>query len=112
MSCESATVSFRTEAGVAEDEPWTVVDSAELSNTLPWRKVRWYKSQRHYSGMYWSATMRDHMVYESRLELARLIFVAWWNLMTDVGRMADPPAGRAAGLELTQVTRSPLAATR
>src|SRR5215472_12190197 len=74
MSVELATVSFRTESGVAEDDSWTVVDSAVLSNTVPWRKFRWYKGQRHYSGVYWSATMRDHVVYESRLELARLIF--------------------------------------
>lgn len=74
MSAESATVSFRTESGVAEDESWTVVDSTVLSNTAPWRTFRWYKGQRHYSGAYWSATMRDHVVYESRLELARLIF--------------------------------------
>jgi hypothetical protein len=66
-------VSFRTESGVAEGESWTVVDSAVLSNTVPWRTFRWYKGQRHYSGLYWSATMRDHVVYESRLELARLI---------------------------------------
>jgi hypothetical protein len=74
MSAELATVSFRTASGVAEDEPWMVIDSAVLSNTVPWRTFRWYKGQRHYSGMYWSATMRDHVVYESRLELARLIF--------------------------------------
>jgi hypothetical protein len=74
MSAESATASFRTESSVAEDESWMVVDSAELSNTVPWRTFRWYEGQRHYSGTYWSATMRDHVVYESRLELARLIF--------------------------------------
>lgn len=74
MSVEWATASFRTESGVAEDKPWPVVDSAELSNTVPWRTFRWYKGQRHYSGMYWSATMRDHVIYESRLEMARLIF--------------------------------------
>ena len=74
MSAELATVSFRTESGVAEDEPWTAVDSAKLSNTVPWRTFRWYRGQRHYSGMYWSATMRDHVIYESRLELSRLIF--------------------------------------
>ena len=75
MSAELvATVSFRTESGVAKDESWTAVDSAVLSNTVPWRTFRWYKGQRHYSGVYWSATMRDHVVYESRLELSRLIF--------------------------------------
>jgi len=73
MSAELATVSFRTESGVAEEESWTVLDSAMLSNTVPWRTFRWYKGQRHYSGfpgLYWSATMRNHVVYESRLELA------------------------------------------
>lgn len=74
MSAVLARVSFRTESGVAEDKPWASVDSALLSNTVPWRTFRWYKGQRHYSGIYWSATMRDHVVYESRLELSRLIF--------------------------------------
>jgi hypothetical protein len=74
MSADLATVSFRTESGVAEGEPWLAVDSAVLSNTVPWRTCRSYKGQRHYSGMYWSATMHDHVVYESRLELSRLIF--------------------------------------
>ena len=74
MSADLATVSFRTESAVAEGEPWLSVDSAVLSNTVPWRTFRSYKGQRHYSGMYWSATMRDHVVYESRLELSRLIF--------------------------------------
>ena len=74
MSADLATVSSRTESGVAQGEPWMVVNSAVLSNTVPWRTFRWYKGQRHYSGMYWSATMRDHVVYESRLELSRLIF--------------------------------------
>jgi hypothetical protein len=65
VSDEFATVSFRAESGVTEDESWTVVDSAVLSNTVPWRTFRWYKGQRHYWGVYWSATMRDHVVYES-----------------------------------------------
>ena len=43
MSAELATVSFRTESGVAEDESWMVVDSAVLSSTVPWRTFRWYK---------------------------------------------------------------------
>ncbi len=73
MAAELATVSFRTEFGVAEAEFWTDVDSSALSTTVPWRTFRWYKGQRHYSGSYWSATMRDHVVYESRLELSRLI---------------------------------------
>lgn len=45
-----------------------------LGSALPWRTFRWYHGQRHYAGTYWSATMRDHVIYESRLELARLLF--------------------------------------
>lgn len=32
-----------------------------------------FRGQRHYSGWYWSSTMGHHVVYESRLELARLL---------------------------------------
>ena len=39
----------------------------------PWRTFRWYFGQRHYSGTWWSSTMRDHVIYESRLELSRLL---------------------------------------
>jgi hypothetical protein len=39
MSAKLATVSFQTEFGVAEDEPWTLVDRARLSNTVPWRRL-------------------------------------------------------------------------
>lgn len=29
---------------------------------------------KHYSGTFWAATNRGHVIYESRLELARLLF--------------------------------------
>ncbi|WP_200419834.1 TnsA-like heteromeric transposase endonuclease subunit [Streptomyces sp. Y2F8-2] len=45
-----------------------------MEAATPWRTFRWYKGQKHYSGVYWSATVRDHVIYESRLELARLLF--------------------------------------
>lgn len=38
------------------------------------RTFRWCKGQKHYSGTYWSATAGDHVIYESRLELGRLLF--------------------------------------
>ncbi|UPK66551.1 TnsA-like heteromeric transposase endonuclease subunit (plasmid) [Rhodococcus pyridinivorans] len=39
---------------------------------LPVRKVRSHPDRRHYAGMFWSATNRGHVLYESRLELDRL----------------------------------------
>ncbi|MEV5730763.1 TnsA-like heteromeric transposase endonuclease subunit [Streptomyces pharetrae] len=59
---------------MVEDEPWESTGSATLAAVTPWRTFRWYKGQKHYSGTYWSSTMRDHVIYESRLELARLLF--------------------------------------
>ncbi|MFC8838675.1 TnsA-like heteromeric transposase endonuclease subunit [Streptomyces griseoincarnatus] len=40
----------------------------------PWRTFRWYMGQMHYSGSYWSSTQSDHVIYESWLELARLLY--------------------------------------
>jgi len=67
MSTELAAVSFRTESGVSVDVSWAAVDSGTLSSTVPSRTFRWYKGQKHYSGTYWSATTRGHVIYESRL---------------------------------------------
>lgn len=47
-------------------------DARQLADAKPWRTFRWYQGQRHYSGVYWSATDQAHLIYESRLELARL----------------------------------------
>lgn len=74
MSAELAMASFRAGSGMTEDMPWAAVDSARLADALPWRTFRWYDGQQHYSGSYWSATMSGHVIYESRLELSRLIF--------------------------------------
>ena len=74
MSSELTTANFRTGSGVTEDVPWTAVDSVMLAGAVPWRTFRWYNGQQHYSGSYWSVTMGGHVVYESRLELSRLIF--------------------------------------
>ena len=49
------------------------VSSVALFHAAAWRTFRWYFGQRHYSGTYWSATQRDHVIYESRLELANLL---------------------------------------
>lgn len=59
---------------VAEDLEWESAPLDLLRDARPWRTFRWYKGQRHYSGTYWSSTVRDHVIYESRLEMARLLF--------------------------------------
>jgi len=54
--------------------PFASTSVEMLANSLPWRTFRWYYGQRHYSGTYWSATQQAHVIYESRLELTRLLF--------------------------------------
>jgi hypothetical protein len=65
--CRSVT---GAEAELAPVGALEVLSSGEVA---PWRQFRWHRGQAHYSGLYWSATTGDHVAYESRLELARLL---------------------------------------
>ncbi|WP_405219038.1 TnsA-like heteromeric transposase endonuclease subunit [Agrococcus sp. Ld7] len=68
-----AEVRYLTEDDESIDTTLAKVDLARLARARPVRRVRSYARQRHYSGLYWSFKNRDHVVYESRLELARLL---------------------------------------
>ena len=69
----SAVVSYRPAAGEQRSVSAKDASPTALFRAAPWRTFRWYFGQRHYSGTYWSATERDHVIYESRLELANLL---------------------------------------
>jgi hypothetical protein len=67
-------VSVRGADGSAvESRSWDTVPLEALVSAMPWRTFRWHLGQRHYSGTFWSSTQRDHVIYESRLELAMLL---------------------------------------
>jgi hypothetical protein len=70
---DGARVSFRDAAGKEFSTDLAVVRVKQLAAGRPWRVFRWRQGQAHYSGWYWSATTGGHVVYESRLELARLL---------------------------------------
>lgn len=64
----------RRSDGVESVVDWGDVAPEELVDTAaPWRTFRWYHGQKHYSGAYWSSTERALVIYESRLELSRLL---------------------------------------
>lgn len=68
-------VLFRNkETLVEQSTDWGLATSELLSSAAPWRAFRWHRGQRHHSGTYWSATEHAHVIYESRLELARLLY--------------------------------------
>jgi hypothetical protein len=73
VELESAVVSYRPTAGKERSSSARKVSSDAVLGGAPWRTFRWYFGQRHYSGTYWSSTQRDHVIYESRLELANLM---------------------------------------
>ena len=69
------TVSYRRSDDLSEvTREWPSAGIDELAAAVPWRSFRWYRGQRHYSGTYWSSTVGCHVIYESRLELSRLLF--------------------------------------
>jgi hypothetical protein len=60
----------------SEDVSTVLLSSAEPAmwdEAIPWRTFRWYFGKCHYSGAYWSTTEAAHVIYESRLELSRLL---------------------------------------
>jgi hypothetical protein len=70
-----ATVSVRNKETLAEySTDWGLATTDLLSQAMPWRTFRWHRGQKHYSGTYWSSTEAAHVIYESRLELARLLY--------------------------------------
>ena len=73
MGATVARVSFRDSGGEVIHSDLVSVSPVALAAGRPWRTFRWHHGQAHFSGWYWAATMRRHVVYESRLELARLL---------------------------------------
>jgi hypothetical protein len=73
VDLSSAAITYRPAAGEQRCVAAGEVSSPALFRAAPWRTFRWYFGQRHYSGTYWSATEREHVIYESRLELANLL---------------------------------------
>lgn len=66
-------VCYRRGDGQCVDTSLGRVPFGDVLAGMPVRGLRAYRGRRHYSGWYWSATTGRHVVYESRLELARIL---------------------------------------
>jgi hypothetical protein len=66
-------VSVRLPDGAVSEGPLRLVTAGQVVAAGPWRSARSARGQAHYPGYYWSATSGGHVIYESRLELARLL---------------------------------------
>ena len=65
--------SVRLRDGTVSERPLRQLAAGEVVAAGPWRAARGARGQAHYLGYYWSATSGGHVIYESRLELARLL---------------------------------------
>ncbi|MFF8593913.1 TnsA-like heteromeric transposase endonuclease subunit [Streptomyces sp. NPDC015220] len=72
-SQESATASIRYEDDSVRSVEFGQLRRGSFDGSVPWRQVRSAKGHKHHPGEYASATTRGLVVYESRLELARLL---------------------------------------
>lgn len=70
---DGVTVSLRMVDGSRPSRPLWDVQGRQVVEAIPWRAARSARGQRHFPGFFWSATMSGHVIYESRLELARLL---------------------------------------
>jgi hypothetical protein len=84
----SAVVAFKPAAGGEERAVFADTTVNALLDVLPWRTFRWFKGQKHYSGAYWSATERRHVMYESRHEHSFLLLA---DFAPSVERIAAQP---------------------
>ncbi|WP_331758366.1 TnsA-like heteromeric transposase endonuclease subunit (plasmid) [Nocardia sp. NBC_01377] len=73
VSDSDVAVRFRMDNGEFVDMTLRRLPFDDVLAGKPVREFRWWKGKRHYSGWYWSSTTGGHVVYESRLELARIL---------------------------------------
>ncbi|WP_327370734.1 TnsA-like heteromeric transposase endonuclease subunit [Streptomyces sp. NBC_01217] len=69
----SPTASIRYVDGSTREISFAQLRLGDFTESEPWRRVRSVHGMTHYSGDYASATTGGQVVYESRLELARLL---------------------------------------
>ncbi|HEX3389627.1 MAG TPA: TnsA-like heteromeric transposase endonuclease subunit [Streptosporangiaceae bacterium] len=77
--------------------PLRLVQARQVIAAVPWRKTRSARGQAHYPGYFWSATMGGHVIYESRLELARLLLADFNRDVTAIAAQPFLLQARVAG---------------
>ena len=77
--------------------------AADFVGSVPWRRFRSRHGQAHLSGSYWAATTGGHVIYESRLELARLLLADFDPDVVDIYAQPCRIAVRRAGWQRRHV---------
>jgi len=84
VGLDETQLSYRHADGSQRTVALDRIRAQELATASPWRTFRSYRGQPFYSGMYWSATMQAHVIYESRLELARLLLADFDRMVATI----------------------------
>ena len=87
-------MTYRASSGAVVDTTLDRLWTDEVIARLPVREFRCYKGRRHYSGWYWCATGQRLVVYESRLELARIMLADFDPAVTAVAAQPFRLIGR------------------
>jgi hypothetical protein len=90
-------VSVRLRNGTVSELPLRQVMASKVTQAAPWRVTRSARGQAHYPGYYWSATTGGHVIYESRLELARLLLADFDRDVTAIAAQPFLLQARVAG---------------
>jgi hypothetical protein len=97
-AADAVRVRYRRAGGEFAETTLDRVVPADVVDGLPVREFRSYKGRLHYSGWYWSATLGRLVVYESRLELARILLADFDPGVTGLAAqpflLAGPDGGR------------------
>ena len=107
------TVRFRTAPNVeVSSVALADADPNELADTHPWREFHWHAGQKHYSGSFWSATMSAHVIYESRLELSRLLMADFDRSVSFIVAQPFLIRGKTGGLSVATFPTTSFSPTR
>lgn len=87
-------VTYRVSSGAVVDTTLDRLRADEVIVELPVREFRWYKGRRHYSGWYWCATGQRLVIYDSRLELARIMLADFDPAVTAISAQPFRLIGR------------------
>jgi hypothetical protein len=97
-------ISYKANDGNVVTGPWSDITADAIASGLPWRTFPWYLGQKNYSGLYWCATQRALVGYESRLELSRLMLA---DFDTNVTAIASQPCHMRWVVGASRVRRIP-----
>jgi hypothetical protein len=93
---------IRSHAGVAV-VPVDQLRLEHFTDSTPWRRPRSRRGQPHLPGCYWAATVAEHVVYESRLELERLLLADFDSAVSWIFAQPCLLTGVVAGAERRHV---------